>query len=114
MAVRQNTTNQEGSISVITHPVRSVNLISKLIMIKTIINTRAASVVLRSDLSNLDSFISSCNFNIKTFNTDGNHVVGSLQARGERVDDLLTNILKGYKGATDVKFVASIDLWESN
>ena len=58
--------------------------------------------------------MSSCNSNIETFNTHVNHAVGNLQARGERVDDLLTNLFKGYKIATDVKFVASIDLWESN
>ena len=31
-----------------------------------------------------------------------------------RVDDLLTNLFKGYKISSDVKFVANIDLWESN
>ena len=40
--------------------------------------------------------------------------MGSLQARGERGDYLLTNIFKEYKVASDIKFIASIDLWESN
>ena len=110
--VRQNIKNQEGSISVDTPPVRSVTLILKLIMNKTIIDTRNISEAFRSDLSNLDSFISSCNSNIEIFSTYVNYAVGSLQARGERVDDLLTNIFKGYKIASDIKSVASIDLLE--
>ena len=43
-----------------------------------------------------------------------NYAMGSLQTRGERVDDPLTNLFKGYKIASDVKFVASIGLWEIN
>ena len=93
--VRQNITNQEGAISVGTPPVRSINLILKLIINKTIIDTRATPLAFRSDLSNLDSFMSSCNSNIETFITYVNYAVGSLQARGERVDDLLTSIFKG-------------------
>ena len=112
--VRQKITNQEGAILVGTPPVRSINLILKLIMNKTIIDTRAASAVFRSDLSNFDSFMSSCNSNIETFSTHVNHAGGSLQARGERVDDLLTNIFKEYKVALDINFLARIDLWESN
>ena len=112
--VRQKITNQEGFISVGNPLVRSGNLILKLIMNKTIIDTRATSVAFRSDLSNLDSFMSSRNSNIEICNTHVSHAVGSLQARDERVDDLLTNIFKGYKIPSDVKVVASIDLWESN
>ena len=75
---------------------------------------RATSAAFRSDLNNLDSFMSSCNSNIETFSTHVNHAVASLQARGERVDDLLTNLFKGYKIASDAEILASIDLWESN
>ena len=88
---------------------RYANLILKLIMNKTIIDTRAISAF-KSNLSSLNSFMSSCNSNIETFNTHVNHAVGSLQARGERVDDLLTNIFKGYKVASDAKIVAIINL----
>ena len=112
--VRQKITNQEGVISVGTPLVRSSNLILKLIMNKAIIDTRVTSVAFIPDHRNLDSFMSSCNSNIETFNTHVNHAVGSLQARGERVDDLLTNLFKGYKISSDVKFVASIEQWESN
>ena len=107
---RQKITNQDRVISVGTPPVRSGNLILKLIMNKIIINIRATSVVFRSDRSNLDSFMSSCNSNIETFDTHVNHAVGSLQARGEKLDDLMTNLFKGYKVASDIKFVARIKL----
>ena len=112
--LRQKITNQEVVISVGTPLVRSCNLILKSIMNKNVTETRATSAVFRSDLSNLDSFMSSCNSNIETFNTHVNHAVGSLQDREERVDALLTNLFKGYKISSDVKFVASIDLWEIN
>ena len=82
--VRQQITNQEVATSVGTPPVISGNIILKLIMTKTITDTRATSASFRSDLSNLDSFVSSCNSNIETFNTHVKHAVGSLQARGER------------------------------
>ena len=83
-------------------------------MNKTIIDTRATSAAFRIDLSNLDSFMLSYNSNIETFNTHVNHAVGNLQARGKRLDDLLTNVFKGYKTASDIKFVASIDIWGSS
>ena len=72
-------------------------------MNKIVIETRDISDAFRSDLSNLDSFISSCNSNIETFNSDINYAIGSLQVRGECVDDLLTNILKGRKITCDIK-----------
>ena len=112
--VRQKITNQEVVISVGNPLVRSGSLILNLIMNKTIIDTRAISAAFISDLSNLNSFMSNCNSDIETFNNHVNHAVVSLQARGERLDNLLTNLFKGYKIGTDVKFVASINLWESN
>ena len=57
--VRQKITNQEGFITVGTSLIRSGNLILKFIMNKTINDTRATSAALRSDLSNLYSFMSS-------------------------------------------------------
>ena len=93
-------------------PVISANLILKLNINKMIIDIRATSAEFRSDLSNLDSFLSRCSSNIETFNNHVNHEVDSFQAREERVDDLLTNIFKEYKVASNIKFVSSIDLWE--
>ena len=112
--VRHKITNKKTVISVGNSLVRSGNIILKIIMSKTIIDTRATSAAFIYDLGNLDFFMSSCNSNIETFNAYVNHAVRSLQARGDRVNDLLTNLFKRYKIATDVKFVASIDLWESN
>ena len=76
--VRQQITNQEGSISVGTPPVKSVNINLKLIMNKTIIDTRTTLVAVKSDLSSLNSFISSCNSNIETCNAYVNHAVDSI------------------------------------
>ena len=112
--VRQKLTNQESSITFGAPPLRSVNLILKLIMNNTIIDTRVTSTAFRVDLSNLDSSLSSYSSNIETFNTNVNHTVNSLQARGERVNALITILFKGYKFTSDIKYVSSIDLWEIN
>ena len=109
-AVRQKLTNQESIITVGTPPVRSGKLILKLIMNKTIISTKTTSASFRADFINLESLMSSCNSNIEIFNNHFDHDVGSFQARGEQVDDLLTNLFKGYNAATDVKVVSNINL----
>ena len=111
--VRQKITNQENIISAGTPPTRCAALIFKLIMNKTIIDTRATSAAFRRELMNLDVYMVSSNSNIEKFNDHVVQASGGLLARGERVDDLITNLFKGYKVADDIEFVSSIKLWES-
>ena len=85
----------------------------KLITNKTIIDTRATAAAFRRDLSNLDIFMATCNSNIELFNEHINTAVEGLKARDERVDDLMTHLFKGYKIANDIKFVAYIELQET-
>ena len=59
--VRKNITNQEDSITVGSRSVRSRKSILKLIMNKTIINTKVISSAFQLDLINLDTFMKSCN-----------------------------------------------------
>ena len=109
--VRQKISNEEQTISI--NGVRVGALIFKLIMNKTIIDTRATSAAFRRDLSNLDIFMATCNSNIETFNEHVNSAVSGLEARNEAIDDLLTHLFAGYKIASDTKFVAYIELQET-
>ena len=49
------------------------------------------------------------NSNIENFNQYISGCVTGLEARGERSEDLLDNLFKGYKVATDGKFVQYIE-----
>ena len=83
-------------------------------MNNTIIDTKATSAAFRRDLMHLDIFMATCNFNIETFNNHVNTAPIELVVRGEVVDDLLTYLFIGYKVVSNIKFVAFIDLQESN
>ena len=63
--IRQKISNQDSVIIVDTPPVRSGNLVLRIITNKTIINIRTISAAFRAYLRNIDSFMSSCNSNIK-------------------------------------------------
>ena len=109
--VRQKIANNEAAFTV--RGVRIGTLMFKLIMNKTIIDTRATAAAFRRDLSNLDIFMATCNSNIELFNEHVHTAVDGLRARDERVDDLMTHLFKGYKIASDIKFVAYIELQET-
>ena len=109
--VRKRIGNNEDAFTV--EGVRIGTLMFKLIMNKTIIDTRATAAAFRRDLSNLDIFMATCNSNIELFNEHVNTAVEGLKARDERVDDLMTHLFKGYKIANDIKFVAYIELQET-
>ena len=106
--VRQKIGNNEAAFTV--DGIRIGTLMFKLIMNKTIIDTRATAAAFRRDLSNLDIFMATCNSNIELFNEHVSTAVEGLRARDERVDDLMTHLFKGYKIASDIKFVAYIEL----
>ena len=109
--VRQKIGNNESAYTV--SGIRVGTMIFKLIMNKTIIDTRATAAAFRRDLSNLDIFMATCNSNIELFNDHVSTAVDGLKARDERVDDLMTHLFKGYKIASDIKFVAYIELQET-
>ena len=52
--------------------------------------------------------MTSVNLNIEMLNIHANNTVEGLKARGESVDDLMMLLFKGYKAASDSKFIEYI------
>ena len=109
--LRQKLTSEDVAFTI--NGIVIATLFFKLIMNKTIIDTRATSAAFRRDLANLDVYMATCNSNIEAFNEHVNTAVEGLNTRAERVDDLMTHLFQGYKIAGDIKFVAYIELQET-
>jgi hypothetical protein len=85
-------------------------LLFKLLMQKAIIDTRATASLLRENLSSLDTHMSVVKSNIEDFNKYVKENYEGLKARGERCDDLMVNLFKGYECASDQEFVRYIKM----
>jgi hypothetical protein len=83
-------------------------LLFKLLMQKAVIDTRATASLLRKNLSSLDTHMSVVKSNIEEFNKYVKINYEGLKARGERCDDLMINLFKGYDCASDREFVRYI------
>ena len=81
-------------------------------MAKTIVDTKVITYQLRHNLSNLDNYMSAINFNIDLFNIYVKKSIEWLNARGEKVDDLVMQLFHGYKSAIDSKFIEYIETKE--
>jgi hypothetical protein len=84
-------------------------LLFKLLMQKAIIDTRATASLLRENLSSLDTYMAKIQSNIEEFNKYIKVNWEGLKARGERCDDLMINLFKGYQAASDREFVRYIN-----
>jgi hypothetical protein len=69
------------------------------------IDTLATVATIRISLLSLDSKIAEFQDNIVALNTFVKTQTDGLKARGEKSDDLLTNLFKGYKKCSDEEFV---------
>jgi hypothetical protein len=74
-------------------------------MQKAVIDTRATASLLRKNISSLDTHMSVVKSNIEDFNKYVKVNYEGLKARGERCDDLMINLFKGYECASDREFV---------
>ena len=92
--------------------VKVASLLYKLLMAKAIVDTRATTYQFRNNLANLDNYMTSVNSNIEMFNIHVKNTVEGLKARGESVDDLMMLLFKGYKAASDSKFIEYISTKE--
>ena len=92
---------------------KSAILLYKALMQKAIVHTRATASNFRTNLSSLDTYMPLVNSNIEKFSQYVSDCVTGLEARGERSEDLLDNLFKGYKVATDAKFVSYIEQKET-
>lgn len=89
--------------------VPSGNLLLKIIIQESCIDTNATTSTIRLRLSNLDKYLPTVGYDIAKFNQYVQQQVKSLSARGERTQDLLTNLFKGYLSAKDRVFCAYIN-----
>ena len=85
-------------------------LLFKLLMQKAIIDTWATSSLMRENLSNLDSYMTTVKSDIEEFNRYVKLNYQGLQARGERCDDIMIHLFKAYLVASDREFVSYIKL----
>ena len=85
----------------------------RVIIRESHLDTNATASQLRTALTQLDTAMGTYGHDIQKFNEYVQGLVQSLAARGQTSDDLLVNLFKGYKACTDHKFMAYIELKES-
>ena len=86
----------------------SGNLLLKIIIRESHLDTNATTASIRKKLSSLDTYILTIGCDITRFNGYVRLLIDSLAARGETTQDLLTNLFKGYQAASDKVFVSYI------
>ena len=83
---------------------QSGNLLLKVILRESHLDSNATTSVVRLKLSSLDNYMPKINSDISQFNAYVQILVASLQSRGESSNDLLVNLFKGYEAASDKDF----------
>jgi hypothetical protein len=87
----------------------SGNLLLKVIIRESHLDTNATVISIKTKLSSLDSYILTIGSDITKFNGYVKLLVDSLTSRGQTTTDLLTNLFKGYTSASDKTFVDYIE-----
>ena len=96
-------TNDQGTI------VPSGNLLLKVIIRESHLDTNATTQSIRMKMSNLDEYMSKIGSDITKFNGYVKLLEGSLIARGQRSEALLSHLFKGYLAASDKTFIKYIN-----
>ena len=89
--------------------VPSGNLLLKVIIRESHLDTNATTQSIQTKLSNLDRYIVTIGNDITKFNGYVKGLVQSLTARGERTEDLLSNLFKGYQAVSDRNFIKYVN-----
>ena len=88
--------------------VSSGPLLFKVLMMMATVDTVATISHIRLSLSNLDNYMSTIKDDIEKFNQYVRQQRQDLLARGQRSDDLLVNLFKGYLSCSDRSFTEYI------
>lgn len=80
----------------------------KVIIRESHLDTNATTGMIRTKLSNLDSYVQVVGNDITKFNGYVKMLLDTLASRGETTQDLLTNLFKGYGSCSDKTFVEYI------
>ena len=86
----------------------SSNLLLKVIIRESHLDSNATTMVIRRQLSSLDTYINTIWCDITKFNAYIQNLLEGLASRGETTNDLLSNLFKGYQAASDhtsVKYI---------
>ena len=89
--------------------VPSGNLLIKVIIRENHLDTNDITQSIRTNLSNLDRYIVTIENDITKFNGYVKGLVQSLVARGERTEDLLSNLFKGNQAVADRNFLKYVN-----
>ena len=103
----------EYTITIGNQDFTSAILLHKALMQRAIVDTRATASNFRTNLSSLDTYMPLVNSNIEKFNQYVSTCIQGLEARGEVSQDLLDNLFKGYKVASDRIFVNYVEQKET-
>lgn len=110
-----NSISKEGKNKVViwreqytVNGITSGNLLLKIIIRESHLDTNATTTSIRTKLSGLDVYLPSIGSDITKFNVYVKLLIDSLTARGETTQDLLINLFKGYQSASDKAFVEYI------
>ena len=87
-------------------------MLLKFIVQETCVDSNATTQQIRDSLGNLDSYMRHVKSNITMFNQHVCLLLDSLHAHGETTNNLLTNLFKGYKAATNSTFTLYIQCKE--
>ena len=82
----------------------SGNLLLRVMIRESYVDTQATATAIRLKLSNLDSYIASVDHNVNKFNSFVKQQLAALAAHGQTTNDLLTNLFKGYSACSDPVF----------
>ena len=86
----------------------SGNLLLKIIVRESHLDTNATSSSIRTKLTDLDRYLPTIGHDIVKFNAYVKLLIDGLKSRGETTQDLLVNLFKGYMICTDKEFVGYI------
>ena len=86
----------------------SGNLLLKIVVRESHLDTNATSASIRKKLTNLDRYLPTIGQDITKFNTYVKLLTDGLQSRGEVTNNLLINLFKGYSACSDREFIEYI------
>ena len=83
-------------------------LLLKVIIQETSVNSNASSRQIRDNLTFLNSYMRFIKSDILAFNIHVRSLLDTLHAYGETINDLLSNLFRGYKAASNSTFTQYI------
>ena len=84
----------------------SVNLLLKIIIRESHLDSNATTTSIKNQLSSLDQFITTIGCDITEFNAHVHMLLEGMASRGETTHDLLLNLFKVYAATSDTTFTS--------